>query len=143
MPCLPSKLKILLILAKNSWKTKIKPFRSTLFHKKTRVSLRYLVNDCNLLSSLFRTSQLSWCIKKAFFFKFRNIAKFLRILLFWKKSAKGCLRLFIFLGPSKTFARRCLIEMNIQFKHPLRLLLDLGLCSGLLDWIANWSILRL
>ena len=39
----PAKMKISLILAKNSRKTEIKRF--PLFYMKTRASLRYLVND--------------------------------------------------------------------------------------------------
>ena len=39
-------MKILLKLAKNSWKIEIRLFRSALFQMKTRFSLKYLVNDC-------------------------------------------------------------------------------------------------
>ena len=40
------KMKILLVLAKISWKQKLNFSRSALFNMKTRVSLRYFVNDC-------------------------------------------------------------------------------------------------
>ena len=46
VPSLPVKMKILLIIAKNSWKTKNNFSHNALFHTKTRVSLRQLVNDC-------------------------------------------------------------------------------------------------
>ena len=42
----PAKLKILLILAKTLQKQKSNFSRSALYHKKTRVSLKYLVSDC-------------------------------------------------------------------------------------------------
>ena len=35
----------MLMLAKNSCKTEIKPFRSALIHMKTRVNLKYFVTD--------------------------------------------------------------------------------------------------
>ena len=49
MHSLPAKRKILLILAKSSWKQKLKSSRSALFCLKTRVSLKYFVNDCRYL----------------------------------------------------------------------------------------------
>ena len=45
-PLAPAKMKASLILAKNSWKTQIKPFGSSLFHMKTRVSLKHILNNC-------------------------------------------------------------------------------------------------
>ena len=45
-PPAPAKMKAFLILAKNSWKTQIKPFGSSLFHMKTTVSLKHILNDC-------------------------------------------------------------------------------------------------
>ena len=41
-----SEIKICQYLRKSSEKHKLKFFRSTLFHMKTRVSLKYFVNDC-------------------------------------------------------------------------------------------------
>ena len=41
-------MKVLSILAENSWKTEMKFPRSALFHMETRVSLRYFVSHCRL-----------------------------------------------------------------------------------------------
>ena len=46
MPSLPAKMKILLIIAKNLKKQTLNFSRSALFRMKTRVSLKYFVNDC-------------------------------------------------------------------------------------------------
>ena len=49
MPNFPLKIKILLILAKNAEKQKLKIYRISLFHRKTRVCLKYcrmIVKDC-------------------------------------------------------------------------------------------------
>ena len=46
MPSRPAEMEVLLTLAKNFWKTEIKLSRSALFHMKTRVSVKYFVNDC-------------------------------------------------------------------------------------------------
>ena len=59
MPSLPAKMKILLLLAKAIEKQTLNSSRSGLFHMKTRVSLKYLVNDCiditqNLTAELSR-----------------------------------------------------------------------------------------
>ena len=43
----PAKIKVLLKLAKKSWKTEIIFSRRKLFHMKTRVSLKHPVNDCS------------------------------------------------------------------------------------------------
>ena len=53
MPSLPPKIKILLMLAKNSWKIEIKTSPISLFHMKTRVCLKYFVNDCKLDSGSY------------------------------------------------------------------------------------------
>ena len=47
MPSLPAEMKILLTLAKTLEKQKLNFSRSELFHMKTRVSLKYHVNDCS------------------------------------------------------------------------------------------------
>ena len=49
MSSFPTKIKILLILAKTLEKEKLNFSRSALFHMKTRVSIRYFVNDCRLI----------------------------------------------------------------------------------------------
>ena len=64
MPSLPAKMKILLLLAKAIEKQKLNSSRSGLFHMKTRVSLKYLVNDCiditqNLTAELFNSFSTS------------------------------------------------------------------------------------
>ena len=43
---LPAKMKVLSILAKSLEKQEVNFSRSTLFHMKTRVGLKYFVNDC-------------------------------------------------------------------------------------------------
>ena len=43
---LPAKMKTLLILAKTLEKSKLNFSSSAIFHMKTRVSLKYFVNDC-------------------------------------------------------------------------------------------------
>ena len=43
---LPAKMKVLSILAKSLEKQEVNFSRSTLFHMKTRVDLKYFVNDC-------------------------------------------------------------------------------------------------
>ena len=45
-PLAPAKMKASLILAKKYLKTQIKPFGSSLFHMKTRVSLKHILNNC-------------------------------------------------------------------------------------------------
>ena len=50
VPRLPPKTKIFLKLAKNSW---LNFSRSTPFHMKTRVSLRYFVNDCRFIGRFY------------------------------------------------------------------------------------------
>ena len=47
----PAKMKILLILPKNSWKTEIKILGCAVFCMKSRVCLKYFVNDCGPLLS--------------------------------------------------------------------------------------------
>ena len=64
MPSLPVKMKILLKLVKNSWKTEYRLFHFALFHMKTRVSLKYFVTDCR------KTASDKLLLDKAF-----NIAK--------------------------------------------------------------------
>ena len=64
MPSLPAKMKILLLLAKAIEKQKLNSSCSGLFHMKTRVSLKYLVNDCiditqNLTAELFNSFSTS------------------------------------------------------------------------------------
>ena len=46
MPSLHAKVKILLKLAKTPKKQNLNFSHSTLFHMKTKVSLKYFVNDC-------------------------------------------------------------------------------------------------
>ena len=46
MPSPPAKMKILFILVRTLEKQKLNFFHSALFHLKTRVSLKYFVNDC-------------------------------------------------------------------------------------------------
>ena len=46
MPSPPAKMKVLLILAKTFEKQKLNFTHSALFHMKTRVVLKYFVNDC-------------------------------------------------------------------------------------------------
>ena len=46
MSTLPAKTEVLLRLTKNSWKTKIKFFYSSLIHMKTTINLMYFVNGC-------------------------------------------------------------------------------------------------
>ena len=64
VPILPAKIKILLILTKNSWKSVF--FRSALFDMKTRVSLKHSVSDCRSIyvismSSIFHfQSHFHW-----------------------------------------------------------------------------------
>ena len=43
---LPTKMKILLILARDSGKTEVKLSHSAVFRMKTTVSFEYFVNDC-------------------------------------------------------------------------------------------------
>ena len=54
------KMKILLILAENSWQSEMKVFPSELFDMETRVSLRYFVSYClckhSFDSNLLQTS---------------------------------------------------------------------------------------
>ena len=57
MPIARAKMKILLILAKTLEKQELNFSRSALFHMKTRVSLRYFMNDCSYLF-LFLTKAL-------------------------------------------------------------------------------------
>ena len=52
MPTAPAKLKRLLILAKKYQKQQLNLSHSALFHKKTRVSLKYFVTDCGSLKGL-------------------------------------------------------------------------------------------
>ena len=52
MPIAPAKLKLLLILAKKYQKQQLNLSHSALFHKKTRVSLKYFVTDCGSLKCL-------------------------------------------------------------------------------------------
>ena len=52
MPIAPAKLKLLLILAKKYQKQQLNLSHSALFHKKTRVSLKYFVTDCGSLKGL-------------------------------------------------------------------------------------------
>ena len=68
MPSLPAKMKILLLLAKAIEKQKLNSSRSWLFHMKTRVSLKYLVNDYiditqNLTAELFNSFATSRVVK--------------------------------------------------------------------------------
>ena len=51
MPSLPVKMKILLILAKTLEKHKLNFSRSAQFHMKTRVSLKYFMNNCRLMEN--------------------------------------------------------------------------------------------
>ena len=46
VPSLPQKMKIISILAKNSWKKEIQFSRTVLFHKKSKNCLKYFVRDC-------------------------------------------------------------------------------------------------
>ena len=48
MASLPDKMQILLILAKTLATQKLNFSRIQLFHIKTRVSLKYIVNDCRI-----------------------------------------------------------------------------------------------
>ena len=59
MPCLPPKMEIFSILAKNSWKIEIELFRSALFHMKTRVCLN------NVLSMIVEYVLLT-CLRNLF-----------------------------------------------------------------------------
>ena len=47
MPSLPTKMNVLLILAKAFEKQKLNFSRGALFHMKTRVRLKYFVGDCS------------------------------------------------------------------------------------------------
>ena len=55
MSSLPAKMKALFTLAKTLEKQKLNFSRSALFHMKTRVSLKYLVNDCRYLNMMPKT----------------------------------------------------------------------------------------
>ena len=97
MPSLPAKMKILSILAKSGWKTEIKPSGSALFHKETRVSLKYFVNGClwkhffasnspqTSSHSIFVTISVTLSHSTQFEFKIRAIKL--------QKNAKICLTL--------------------------------------------------
>ena len=59
----PVKMKVLLILAENSWKTEMKlSARSALFHMETRVSLRHFVSYCGILATLEYSEPFYNCI---------------------------------------------------------------------------------
>ena len=63
MPSPPVKMKVLSILAENSWKTEMKLSRSVLFHMETRVSLRYFVTYC-MLAFFFRFIRTVFTFKR-------------------------------------------------------------------------------
>ena len=71
---LPAKMKILSILAKNSWKKKLEFSRSGLFHMETRVSLKYFVNRCRcLIFSYSVCCLISWLAASIVMWKLLNM----------------------------------------------------------------------
>ena len=76
MPSPPVKMKVLSILAENSWKTEMKLSRSVLFHMETRVSLRYFVTYC-MLAFFFSF------IRTVFTFKANGLVLFFLFKLIW------------------------------------------------------------
>ena len=61
MPILPFKIKILLIIAKNCWKTEIKTFLYSSFHMKTRICLTYFVYGCRYWSFFMDLTLFKHC----------------------------------------------------------------------------------
>ena len=98
MLSLALKIKILSILAKNSWKIEIEPFRRVLFHRKTTVCLKYFGQDCTYKQKKGLIYLKSWhaiLTLKSWNSRLTNLPKNIMVLklLSWNKCNSSVLKI--------------------------------------------------